>query len=100
MLESAEKEAAELDKLLQHVEPIIKPRAPKKVALGCTAKLKNGERTVHYTIVCSLEIDLQNNRISEDSVLGKAVLGKKVGDVFSITTPSGDLFSYEVISIN
>ena len=99
-LERIEKEAAELDELLQYVEPVIKPEAVEAVALGCTVGLKSSDKLAYYTIVCSLEIDIENNKISADSALGKAVLGKKIGELFSITTPKGLSIAYEVASIN
>jgi len=99
-LEATEIEAAEISDLLQHVEPVIKPATPSEVCTGCTVGLKNMKVIVTYTIVNSLELDIENNKISEDSAIGRAVMGKKVGDSFSVITPKGELVSYEIVSIS
>lgn len=98
-LESTEIEATELNDLLQHVEPVIKQKTPELVTVGCTVELKSMGASVLYTIVCPIELDIENNKISEESVLGKAVLGKRAGESFSIITPKGDTISYQVVSI-
>jgi len=99
-LEAMEREAATLDELLLHVEPVTKRAQPDAISTGCTVQLKFLGETALYTIVSPLELDIENNKISEDSIMGKAVLGKKVGDSFSVTTPKGNTISYEVISIS
>lgn len=98
-LERAEVEAAELTDLLQHVEPAIRPKSPRTVSVGCTVEIKTDSKIVTYTVVCPLELDIKNGKISEDSPLGKAMLGRKKGDLFSITAPKGTVLSYEVVSI-
>ena len=49
---------------------------------------KNG-REMTYQIVSESEADLKAKRISADSPIGKGLLGKKVGDVTTVTTPAG-----------
>jgi len=51
-----------------------------------------------YTIVGATEADPLNNRISNESPVGKAVLGKKAGQVVSVTAPIG-ILKYEIVSI-
>ena len=99
-LEHTEIEAAKLCALLQHVDTVIKRVAPTEVTVGCEVNLLHAGKMVLYTIVCPLELDIEHNRISEESILGKAVLGKKIGDSFSIVTPKGTLTTYKVVSIN
>lgn len=98
-LEHTEIEATQLSALLQRVEPVIKPTTPSRVGIGCTVSLQSNGTIAQYTIVSPLEIDIENNKISDESLLGRAVLGKKVGDAFSITTPRGAFISFRVISI-
>ena len=53
---------------------------------------------VAYTIVGSTEVDLSQNRISNESPIGMALLGKKVNDVVDVQAPVGVL-KFKIISI-
>ena len=79
------------------------------VGLGCTVTLKevkegrgkaahNGREMI-YTIVGSAEADPGEARISNESPVGKALIGKKVGDVVAVETQAG-VIEYEVLKIN
>ncbi|GEK33327.1 transcription elongation factor GreA [Kurthia sibirica] len=63
------------------------------VAIGCTVKFVElpEEDEEEYTIVGSAEADPIEGRISNDSPIAKALLGRKVGDVVKINTPGGDM---------
>jgi transcription elongation GreA/GreB family factor len=98
-LENTEIEEVELRNLLHRAEPFAKNVTFDEVCVGCTVGLRSMGVTVPYTIVCSPEIDSDGNKISEDSLLGKAALKKKVGDSFSIITPKGHSIIYEIVSI-
>jgi len=63
------------------------------VSLGCTVILKDvetGEEET-YTVVGTTEADPFNNKISNESPVGTAILGKKVHDVVVANTPAGEL---------
>jgi len=62
-----------------------------QVSIGCTVKVydESYNEEVEYTIVGSAEADPMNNKISDESPIGKALLGKKVGDVVSVEVPAG-----------
>ena len=83
----------ELEYKLEHSE-IIENKKKTHVALGSKVVIKyeDGEED-EYMIVGSLEADPFNNRISNESPIGVAVMGKKQGDVVSVASPNG---SYEV----
>ena len=83
----------ELEYKLEHSE-IIENKKKNQVSLGSTVVIKyeDGEED-EYMIVGSLEADPFNNRISNESPIGVAVMGKKQGDVVSVTSPNG---SYDV----
>ena len=70
------------------------------VSLGCTVVLKDVETAEEetYTLVGTTEADPFNNRISNESPVGKAVIVKKVGDTVVAVTPAGEL-SYEIMEI-
>lgn len=70
------------------------------VSLGCTVILKDvetGEEET-YTVVGTTEADPFNNKISNESPVGTAILGKKVHDVVVANTPAGEL-SYEILEV-
>lgn len=56
------------------------------------------EEEVTYTIVGSTEVDLAKNRISNESPVGAALLGKKKNDIVEVKVPAG-IVKYKVLSI-
>jgi transcription elongation factor GreA len=69
------------------------------VQIGSTIEIKNGQINREYTIVGSEEADPVNGRISNESPLGMAFLGKKLGDEVEIETPGGKM-KYRILKIN
>ena len=71
-----------------------------KVSLGCTVVLKDmeTEEEESYTLVGTTEADPFENKISNESPVGKAVIGKKIGDVVVAVTPAGEL-SYKILEV-
>ena len=64
-----------------------------KVVFGATVTLLDeDDKPVKYQIVGQTEADAKNGRISYNSPLGKALIGKSVGDEIEVTVPSGDKF--------
>ena len=53
---------------------------------------------VEYTIVGSTEVDLAENKISNESPVGKALLGAKKGQVVDVDAPAG-VMQYKILSI-
>ena len=88
----------ELEELLKNVEIITKHMGGSTVAVGATIVVKKGEKTATYNIVGSYEANPMEGKISDESPLGKAFLGKKTGDLVSITTPGG-MAKYEILEI-
>lgn len=64
-----------------------------EVSLGRVVEFKElpDEEPEEYTIVGAAEADPMTGKISNDSPIAKALLGKKVGDEVSIATPGGDM---------
>ena len=71
------------------------------ISVGSTVKLKDLEfdEIETYYLVGSTESDPMNNRISDESPLGKALLGKKVGERISVDAPSGEV-PYEILEVS
>jgi transcription elongation factor GreA len=70
------------------------------VSIGNRVTLKDvkGKRTIEYSIVGSAEADPRHGRLSNESPVGKAVLGRSKGDKITIPAPRGAL-EYEVLEI-
>ncbi len=77
---------AEIDTILNNVD-IIKKTTGGKVQLGSVVTLTNGT-TKEFQVVGTVEADPLNGKISDESPIGKALLGKKVGDEVEIKTPA------------
>jgi len=90
-----------LEKMLRHARIIdTSDVPPDTVAIGTTVLLKdqdNGD-DIEYTIVGSAEADPADNKISNKSPVGKAILGKKVGAVVEVKVPAGTL-RYRIMDI-
>jgi transcription elongation factor GreA len=89
---------AEIEDILQSCE-IIKGGGKSKIALGSKVELKSGRSTYNYTVVGPVEADPVEGRISNESPIGAAIFGKKVGETVAISTTRGKV-SYEILSIS
>ncbi|ASJ56735.1 transcription elongation factor GreA [Brevibacillus formosus] len=71
------------------------------VSVGSRVKLKDLEfgDVVDYTIVGSAESDPMNNKISNESPVGQALLGKAKGSIVDVNVPAG-VIQYEILDIN
>lgn len=88
---------AEIEDILLNAD-IIKASKSSSVGLGSKVELKTNGKTVTYHIVGPVEADPLEGKISNESPIGVAAMGKKVGESFTITTPKGDV-TYEIVSI-
>lgn len=72
-----------------------------KVELGATVSVKKkGDKEVRkFLIVGSEESDVAGGKISNESALGKALLGKKEKEEVSFSNPKGDMVTYVVVDI-
>lgn len=91
----------EINSLLAHATIIQSPKTKTKVTLGSKVELKEtASGDVHtYQLVGSAEADPVHNRISNESPVGQAVMGKKKGEAVNVTTPRGAVIEYEIVSI-
>ena len=92
----------ELEKILKNAEVVVEEEADlDKVSIGCSVKILDCEfeEELEYKIVGSTEANSLKGKISNESPVGKALLGKKVGDTVTVETPAGE-FSYKVLSIH
>lgn len=92
-----ESRVAEIEDILLNAE-LIKGGRGSKVALGSKVELKTGKKSVTYSVVGPVEADPLDGKISNESPIGEALMGKKVGDTATITTPKGEI-TYEIVKI-
>lgn len=97
--ERTESRISEIEHILANTEVIAKPKSDGEVVLGSTVKLKgdSGEKT--FSVVGTVEADPLEGKISDESPIGRALLGKKVGDKVEIPTPN-DIKNYKVQEIS
>ena len=64
-----------------------------KVLVLSTVEVKNivSGKNMKYTLVAQTEADLKMGKISVDSPIGKGLLGKRVGEIATISVPSGSI---------
>jgi transcription elongation factor GreA len=93
-----ESRIAEIEDILLNAE-LIRGGKTSKVSLGSKVELRTGKKTVTYSVVGPVEADPLEGKISNESPIGAALMGKKVGDTATITTPKGST-TYEIVSIS
>ena len=92
---------AELENKIRHAKIIDEAEIDTKtVQIGNTVKLYDVEfeEEVEYTIVGSTEVNLAENKISNESPIGKALLGAKKGSTVEVNAPAG-VIKYQILSI-
>lgn len=71
------------------------------VTLGSIVKVfdEDFEEEVEFNVVGSTEANPDENKISDESPIGKALLGKKVGEIAEAQLPGGDIAKFKILSI-
>lgn len=96
-----ENKIIELENKIRHARIIDESEIDtKKVQVGNIVKVHNMKMDVDatYTIVGSTEVDLSQNKISNESPIGSALIGAKKGEIVSATVPAG-VVEFKVLSI-
>lgn len=84
----------EIEAMLKNCEVIGEVKGkPKSVTLGVKVKVYDAEfeEENEYQVVGSNEADPRNGKISDESPVGKALMGKKVGDEVTVEAPAGEI---------
>lgn len=89
----------EIEKILKESSIIEEPKKIGVVQIGSTIEVENGGANRIYTIVGRNESDPVSGKISNESPLGAAFLGKKTGDKVNVQTPKGAIV-YKIKKIN
>lgn len=97
--ERNENRISEIENILLNAEVIKKPKGDNKVQLGSCVTLKNGSTKKEFQVVGTVEADPLSGKVSDESPIGQALLGKQVGDSVEIVTPAVTT-TYKVESIS
>ena len=92
----------ELEKILKNAEIVVEDDVDlEKINIGCTVDVydREFEEEMEFKIVGSTEANSLAGKISNESPVGRALIGKKVGDVEAVETQAG-VIEYEVLKIN
>lgn len=96
--ERNEQRISELESILLNVELIETPKTDSKVVLGSKVKLQSDGKIKQFQVVGTVEADPLNGKISDESPIGQALLGKKLDDTVEIKTPA-ETASYKIVEI-
>ena len=91
----------DIEKILKNAEVVVEEEVDlDKISIGCNVKILDIEfdEELEYKIVGSTEANSLKGKISNESPVGKALLGAKVGDIVNVETQAGVL-QYKVLEI-
>jgi transcription elongation factor GreA len=91
---------AEIEDILSHAVIIEdENEATGRVGLGCTVTVEdaNGKR-ISYRITGSQEANPMEYKLSDDSPFGRAIVGKGIGDTFTVNAPNGS-YSMKIVDV-
>ncbi len=106
--DDAKNEQALLEARIQEIEAMLRVAkvvddgdvSTRRVGIGTQVTVYDYEydEEITYGIVGATEVDMKNNKISNESPVGKALIGAKKGDEVEVETPGG-VMKYKVLSI-
>ena len=91
----------EIEKILKNAEVVLEEEADSdKVSIGCNVKILDCEfdEELEYKIVGSTEANSLKGKFSNESPVGKALIGKKAGESVTVETQAGEL-TYKILEI-
>lgn len=87
-----------LEALIKNATIIAENTSTDHVQIGSTVEVESPDGTETFTIVGSAEAKPTEGRISNESPVGRALLGRKKGDKVLVRVPAGD-FTYRIVTI-
>lgn len=97
-LQKVEQRISEANDTLANAKVLKKSKCKSKIEMGSEVTVKVGKKSTKYTIVSDVEADPLENKISDTSPVGKALLGKKKGEKVNITVGE-NVVVYEITDI-
>lgn len=89
---------AELEELMKRAEVVKNNKCSVQIEVGCRVRVHLEDQDQEFQIVGAPEADPAGGKISHESPLGQALLGKKVGDKIEVDAPIGKLI-YKILDI-
>jgi transcription elongation factor GreA len=89
---------AEIKNLLKNLTVVHNGNTTDSISMGSCATVRTGDKEKKYCIVSFNEADPQEGKISNESPMGRELIGKKKGDKVIVSTPKGET-EYEIIKI-
>lgn len=91
----------EIDNILKNTK-IIKTSSTDEVDIGKKVKIRYIEtkKETVFRLVGTIEANPKDHKVSVESVVGKAILGKDAGDVVTIKAPNGKTYNIEILEVN
>jgi transcription elongation factor GreA len=90
---------AEITHILSEATVVSTPKRSNKVNIGSTVTVQMGGRERVFIIVGAAESDVAENKISNESPVGAALIGHKKGDHIETTGPTGRVIEMDIIKI-
>jgi len=97
--EALESRIDELEDIVKNASIIKKSSSQEFVDLGTEVEVEFKGKSRAFTIVGSNEARPEEGLVSNDSPIGRAIIGKKVGDSVKVITPTGEI-TYKIIKIS
>lgn len=99
--ERNEARISEIEHILANVQIIIATNKSGKVVLGSVVSLKSpdGKTTKQFQVVGTVEADPLNGKISDESPIGRVLIGKKEGEKVEIKTPA-ETATYTIVDVS
>ena len=92
----------EIEKILKNAEVVVEDEVDyEKISVGCKVKVLDMEydEEMEFQLVGSTEANSLQGKISNESPVGKALIGAKQGDVVDVEMADGDVMQYKVLKI-
>ena len=90
-LDFIDEQIEESEDKLRRAKVVSKSKSGKTINIGSTITLKTGKKSVTYSIVGEGESEPSENKISHNSPVGAAVMGKQKGDIVQVNAPAGQV---------
>ena len=90
---------AELEEIIHSAKVVTADQGTSQISVGSKVRLHINGKEEEFTVVGEWEADPGQKKISHESPLGKALLGKKVGEELEVEAPAGKI-KYKVVAVN
>lgn len=97
-VEFVEGRIKEIEEILKHAEVEENTNHSSKISLGSKVRVVSDGKSDMFTVVGEFEADPVEKKLSYNSPIGKALMGKTVGDVINVEIPAGNII-YKVLEI-